>query len=81
MYLGTGTLVPENLGQVVASGCLKRILKHLHFLHEHQMIVVGRHLSAEYHTNQTWQAATLTVASGHTNSNSKSGFLYRTPYR
>ena len=43
-HLGTGALAPENLGEVVSVSVLESVLKHLHLLHQHQVVVVGRHL-------------------------------------
>ena len=43
--LRTGTLVPEDLCEVVTFGVLKRMLEHLHLLHQRQVIILRRHLS------------------------------------
>ena len=44
--LRTWTLVPEDFGEVVAFGVLKRMLEHLHLLHQCQVIILRRHLSS-----------------------------------
>ena len=44
IYLGVGALEPKDFGQVISTGALQCVLKHLHLLQQRQAVVVGRHL-------------------------------------
>ena len=46
-HLGGGALEPEDLGEVVSTGAIDGLLKHLYLLHQHQVIVVGGGLGGE----------------------------------
>lgn len=44
-YLRAGALQPQQLGQVVSSRVVDGVLKHLHLLHQGQVIIVWSHLT------------------------------------
>ena len=44
IYLRVGALEPKDFGQVISTGALQCMLKHLHLLQQRQAVIVGRHL-------------------------------------
>ena len=46
-HLGGGALEPEDLGEVVTTGAVDGLFKHLHLLHQHQVVVVRGRLGGE----------------------------------
>ena len=42
-HLGRGSLQQQNLGQVVTVSIFQRMFKHLHLVHQREVLRVGRH--------------------------------------
>lgn len=56
-YLGAGALEPQQLGQVVPRCVVDRVLKHLHLLHQGQVVVVWGHLQQNRHRRESGGSA------------------------